>query len=208
MTNSTKQPGLNLALAFVALGAAASLARGGVVSGNLFQMDQRGDVVVEFLNSNAGATGSLYFVGSKGTDENDITYATSSDAFGLGQFLFSNKGTPSGTSVGIGQFDANDTLYFAYMITKGVNVAPTGTFARNDLVPDQDFFKTLSFSLTDTGSRSMVGVEDIFKRVGSDWDYNDMKFALSVTSVPTPGAGLLAAMGGAVAMRRKRRAIA
>jgi hypothetical protein len=167
-------------------------------------MDRKGDVYAEFLNSNAGAKGSLYFLGHSGIGD-PVTYAASSDSKGLGQFLFSNKGTAAGTSVGLGTFDLGDTLYFAYLITQGSGNAPTGMFARNDLTPDVDFFQTLSYSLTPDGSRSVIGVEDIFKRTGSDWDYNDMKFALSVSSVPTPGAGLLAVMGGAVVCRRKRR---
>lgn len=201
MNKNTTQLGI---VTVAALGI-TGFAHAGVVDGNLYQMNERGEVSAQFLNSNAGAKGSLYFVGHQGTGDASVTYAASTDTLGLGQFLFSNKGTPSGTSVGLGEFDAGDTLFFAYYITKGVNVAPTGTFARNDFAPDVDFFKTLSFALTEDGSRSVVGVEDIFKRTGSDWDYNDMTFALSVSSVPTPGAGLLAVMGGAVACRRKRR---
>ncbi len=200
MMNHTKQYGFSLVFA-AGLSAAASA---GVVNGNLYQMTERGEVTAEFLSSNAGAKGSLYFLGHSGVGD-PITYAASSDASGLGQFLFSNKGTAAGTSVGLGTFDLGDTLYFAYMITNGVSVAPTGTLARNDLAPDVDFFQTLSFALTPDGSRSVIGVEDIFKRTGSDWDYNDTKFALNVSSIPTPGAGLLAVMGGAVACRRKRR---
>jgi hypothetical protein len=203
MMNHTKQFGFTLVFA-AGLSAAASA---GVVNGNLFQMDQRGEVSAEFLNSNAGAKGSLYFLGHSGIGES-ITYAASSDSNGLGQFLFSNKGTATGTSVGLGAFDLGDSLYFAYLITNGVSVAPTGSLARNDLAPDVDFFRTLSFALTPDGSRSVIGVEDIFKRTGSDWDYNDMTFSLGVSSIPTPGAGLLAVMGGAVACRRKRREIA
>jgi len=201
--DNTKHLGLGVAFTVIAL---SGVANAGVANGNVFQMDRTGTVVAEFLNSNAGATGSLYFVGHKGSGEGSITYATSSDAFGLGQFLFSNKGTPAGTGVGLGQFNAGDSLYFAYIITKGSGGAAKGSMARNDLLGDVDFFKTLSFGLTDDGARSVVGVEDIFNRPKSDWDYNDMTFALSVSSVPTPGAGLLAAMGGAVACRRKRRA--
>lgn len=195
----------NTAAIAAALVAAAS-ASAGVISGNLFQMNASGEVVAEFIHSDAGAKGSLYFLGHKGSGDGSITYASSSDAFGLGQFLFSNQGTPAGTSVGLGAFDLGDTLYFAYIITNGVSVAPTGAFARNDLTPDVDFFKTLSTATLDAyTTRSVIGVEDIFTRTGSDWDYNDMTFALSVTSVPTPGAGVLAAVGGALAMRRKRR---
>jgi hypothetical protein len=203
MMNNTKQFGFSLVFA-AGLSAAASA---GVVNGNLFTMDQRGEVVAEFLNSNAGATGSLYFLGHSAVGDS-ITYAASSDANGLGQFLFSNKGTSKGTSVGLGTFDLGDSLYFAYIINKGSGGAKTGTLARNDLAPDVDFFQTLSFALTPEGSRSVIGVEDIFKRTGSDWDYNDMTFSLGVSSIPTPGAGLLAVMGGAVACRRKRREIA
>ncbi len=200
MMNNTKRIGFS-----VAVGAGLSaVASAGVANGNLFTMTERGEVVAEFLNSNAGAKGSLYFVGHSGIGES-ITYAASSDANGLGQFLFSNKGTATGTSVGLGAFDLGDSLYFAYIITQGSGGAPTGTLARNDLTPDVDFFRTLSFALTPDGSRSVIGVEDIFKRSASDWDYNDMTFSLGVSSIPTPGAGLLAVMGGAVACRRKRR---
>ncbi len=201
MTNNTKQPGLNIALAFVALGAAASLARGGVANGNLFQMDQRGNVSVEFLNSNAGATGSLYFVGSRGTNENDITYATSSDAFGLGQFLFSNKGTSAGTSVEIGSFDTGTTLHFAYTITKGSGSAVLNQIQRTDQTTSM-FFAT-DWGTDSKGYFAKVGVEDILDVKKSDMDYNDVVFR--VRSIPAPGGAALMAVSLLIAGPRGRR---
>lgn len=188
----------------LALVAISSGAHAGIAGGDVYQMNQRGQVTATFLSSDAGATGSLYFVGHKGSGDDAITYSASSDAFGLGQFLFSNKGTPANTGVALGEFNAGDSLFFAYIITKGSGNATKGSFARNDLTAGVDFFRTNSSTPTDYGSYSIIGVEDIFNRSKSDWDYNDMLFALRVDAVPTPGAGLLAAMGGIVAFRRKR----
>lgn len=194
----------NLGLTTLALATFAGAANAGIAGGDVYQMNQRGEVTATFLSSSAGATGSLYFLGHKGSGDEAITYAASTDAFGLGQFVFSNKGTPANTGVGLGQFNAGDSLFFAYIITKGSGNAQKDSFARNDLAADVDFFRTNSSVATDYGSYSIIGVEDIFLRNKSDFDYNDMLFALRVDAVPTPGAGLLAAMGGIVAFRRKR----
>lgn len=177
-----------------------------MASGALYQTPAVGDVSISFLSQSAGAKGSLYFLGSESAGT--ITYATSSDSKNLGLFLFSNKGTASGSTVGLGSFDAGVRLHFAYLITSGVSVAPTGQVSRTDVVGDLLYFGLESMGFEGGMYQETLGIEDI-KSASSDYDYNDAMFRIFVTpsslSVPEPGTISLACLAaGGVGVRRRR----
>lgn len=163
---------------------------------------------VEFVSSNAGARGSLYFLGWQLGDA-PITYAASTDGFGLGRFLFSNKNTASGYGVDLGSIGQGATLHFAYIITSGVRVAPTGQVIRSDLSDDLLYFGLIADASDDRGPYTRIGVEDI-KSVRSDFDYNDLMFDVLAcqadNDVPTPGGVVLGALGLVVLAQRRRSA--
>ncbi len=165
---------------------------------------------VTFVGSNAGAKGSLFFVGS--ADGGVITAPTIIDDAVLGAELFSTNTPPdaSALTVDLGEFAGGTTLEFAYLITHGVNVAPTGSLFRTDTDLNPAHFAILDAPtlLANGSTRYSVGVEDIRNAVNADWDYNDVEFEVTITPVPTPGAGLLAFAGGLVGCRRRRRRIA
>lgn len=193
------------AIALVACSGGSAMAS--MASGSLFQTPAAGDVSVSFLSQSAGAAGSLYFLGyeSAGT----ITYAASSDSKNLGQFLFSNKGTLPGSMVSLGSFDAGARLHFAYLITNGVSVAPTGQVSRTDVAGDLLYFGLGGMDFEDGKYRETLGIEDI-KSASSDFDYNDAKFRIFVTpgslSVPAPGPVALACFAfGFFGVRRRGR---
>ncbi|MGD9693303.1 MAG: hypothetical protein AB7G17_08780 [Phycisphaerales bacterium] len=155
---------------------------------------------VEFVSSSAGATGSLYFLGWQAVGET-ITYTTSTDSKGLGQFLFSNKGTSAGTTVEIGAFDAGTTLHFAYTITKGSGSAALNQIQRTDQTTSM-FFAT-DWGTDSKGYFAKVGVEDILDVKKSDMDYNDVQFR--VRAIPAPGGAALMAVSMLIAGPRGRR---
>lgn len=161
---------------------------------------------VEFVSSDAGAQGSLYFLGWQLGDA-PITYAASTDDFGLGRFLFSNKNTASGFGVDLGSIGQGATLHFAYIITSGVSVAPTGQVIRSDYGADLLYFGLIADSSDDRGPFTRIGVEDI-KSVSSDFDYNDLMFDVLAcqadNDVPTPGGIALGALGLAFLAQRRR----
>lgn len=183
---------------FVSAGASAGLLADAPIS-----LTAPSNVSVRFVGSDAGATGSLYFLGW-GQGES-ITYATSTHANNLGQFLFSNKGTSAGTTIDLGDFASSSTLHFAYIITKGSGGAKTGDVIRSDLNADLVYFAPVAmFNLLD-GEYIRVGLEDIRDPAKSDWDHNDVIFDVIATTIPGPGAFALAAVGFAIAAPRRRR---
>jgi len=182
--------------------ALASFASADLNSGQMLTLDQDSDVSVSFITSSAGAKGSLYFLGTESGGA--ITSAASSDSNALGEFLFSNHGTTSGYSVDIGQFGAGETLHFAYLITNGVSVAPTGELFRSDLSTDLSFFASGSAEAFDGYQVFRFGIEDIRDPNRSDFDYNDVIFDVRVSpAVPAPGAAALAMIGAGFMVRRR-----
>lgn len=161
---------------------------------------------VEFVSSDAGATGSLYFLGWQLGDA-PITYAASTDGFGLGRFLFSNKNTPSGFGVDLGSLASGATLHFAYIITSGVSVAPTGQVIRSDVGADLRFFGLVADDADARGPYTRVGLEDVVSDA-SDFDFNDLIFDVRScqvdNDVPSPGGVALAFAGLALTASRRR----
>lgn len=136
----------------------------------------------------------------EGGGQSAITYATSTDAANLGQFLFTNT-PPADSIVSIGHFNAGTTLHFAYRITQGSMFIPTGQVQRTD--GGASTFFALTTGTDGIGQFARVGIEDNMTPGETDWDYNDMVF--TVRAIPAPGAaalmGLSLLMGGA---RRRR----
>jgi len=161
------------------------------------------NVSVRFVNSDAGATGSLYFLGW-GQGES-ITYSASSHSNNLGQFLFSNKGTPTGTTIDLGVFDAGAALHFAYIINKGAGAAKTGDVIRSDIHADLAYFAPSPMFNQQDENFVRIGLEDIRDPKKSDWDFNDVIFDVLASPIPGPGAFALAMMGMAIAAPRRRR---
>lgn len=181
--------------------AAASSALGAFAIGGPVVMPYKGTVSVEFVSQSAGARGSLYFLGF----ENDgvITHATSTDSNNLGQFLFSNHGTPAGYTVDLGGVMPGESiLHFAYLITNGVSAAPTGQVTRTDNASRSWFgVGPTQTSLLDDVQK--VYVEDIISN-SSDRDYNDMTFNVRSLAIPAPGGAALLAAAGLIALPRRR----
>lgn len=175
---------------------AASFTKGGSVI-----MPYKGTASVEFVSQAAGAKGSLYFVGWE--NDGSITKATSTDSNDLGQFLFSNHGTASGYTVDLsGIFPSASILHFAYIITKGVSVAPTGQVTRTDNETGS-WYGVGSLTPSLSGDVQGVFVEDIING-RSDNDYNDLVFNVRSLAIPAPGGAALIAAAGLVALPRRR----
>lgn len=188
-------------VAVLASGATAGSALGAFAIGGPVVMPYKGTASVEFVSQSAGAKGSLYFLGW----ENDgaITYAASTDSKNLGQFLFSNHGTLTGYSVDLeGVLPGQSILHFAYLITNGVSVAPTGQVTRTDDASNI-WFGVGAMQSTLSGDVQKVYVEDIVTG-RSDHDYNDMTFNVRSLAIPAPGGAALLAAAGLVALPRRR----
>ncbi len=192
----------------IGLGIAAittSTANGSMITGAVYQTTHEGTVEVSFVSQDAGATGKLYFLGSEASGT--ISYAASSDANNLGQYIFQNHGTSAGTTVPLGSFASGVNLLFAYKVTAGVNVAPTGTVFRMDVPGDLVYFGQEVLSNTSTGSTTRMWLEDIKNPAQSDWDYNDLAFNVTnayVAPAPAPGAWAIALIGVLIGTRRSR----
>lgn len=195
--------------------AAAPLLIGGAACasidiGSLPQTPFAGRVIAEFVSSDAGATGSLYYLGAEAAGGDAITYASSTDANGLGRYLFSNKGTAVGFGVDLGLIDAGVTLHFAYLITHTNAHAKKGDVIRTDVAGDLTYV-ALSAGVEGDGVWSRVHIEDTKGRK-SDLDYNDLTISLrfdsssaGTDSVPAPGGAALAAIGLLCGVARRRR---
>lgn len=182
--------------ATIAAAAHAGVAHTGVKP---YALESDSQVSVSFVSQSAGAKGSLYFLGHEDSDGH-ITYAASSDANNLGQFIFQNHGTAAGYTVDLGIFDAGDVMHFAYLITKGVSVAPTGSLFRTDVNADLAYV-----GLTPMGSGiTRIGLEDIRNPAKSDWDHNDVVFDIVALDVPAPGPAALASAAFLIAGLRRR----
>lgn len=208
MTSNTRR---NSVFAFGAAGAlmagAAAPAFGAPMSSSsAFVMPFDGVATMSFQSSNAGATGKLYYLGEE--SDGAVTYTASNDSNNLGKFLFNNKQASPGASNELGLFTGGTKLHFAYLITSGVSVAPTGTLSRSDQSGDLLYFD-LSAATINNGVHSFtLSIEDVKNPNYSDFDYNDAIFTLSVTpqTVPSPGSIALAclATGFVIARRRDR----
>ena len=164
-----------------------------------FALQSPSEVSVSFESQSAGARGNLYFLGAEDSS-GDITYAASTDANNLGQFLFQNHGTANGFTVDLGVFDAGDVMHFAYLVTNGSGGAPTGSLFRTDVNADLDYV-----GLTQISSEiTRIGLEDIRNPAQSDWDHNDVVFNVVARSVPAPGPAALASAAFLIAGLRRR----
>ncbi|TVQ81556.1 MAG: hypothetical protein EA380_01435 [Phycisphaeraceae bacterium] len=189
----------------VATAAVAGSASAAMIPASLVELETESTVTVTFDSSDAGAKGSLYFLGHE--QDGSITYATSTDANGLGKWLFSNHGTAPGYSVNLGTLPGGALLHFAYLITNGVSVAPTGSLFRTDVPDDMLYFMSDVVAADSSGTTVSYGIEDIRNPSKSDWDYNDVMFSVRVDAIPGPGAIALAASAVMLAgVRRRRRA--
>lgn len=181
--------------------AAAHAAHASFIQGSPIATSIGGEVSIEFLSQDAGATGSLYFLAVERAGV--ITYQASTDGKNLGRFLFSNHGTPAGTMLSLGLFDAGDILHLAYRITHGAGAAKKGDVIRTDVSGGWDYFHKQQVISGPPVFSTVIGMEDIKNRSQSDWDYNDVVFALH--AVPEPGTLALAATGCAMLRSRRRR---
>lgn len=189
------------ALVVAACGASASAA---MVTGSLYSVPQTGEVSISFRSQDAGATGSLYFLGVE--NEGGIAYTSSTDERSLGQFLFSNHSSSLGSSLVLGNFNAGDKLHFAYIVTNGVSSVPTGTTSRTDIAADRLYFGLEGPASRGSALDTVLFVEDIKDPAHTDWDYND--FTATLTSIPVPAPGPMALAGAGMlllAPRRKNR---
>ncbi|MBN4060363.1 DUF4114 domain-containing protein [Planctomycetaceae bacterium AH-315-I19] len=188
--------------AAIAIAAFAGTASASMTPGQPITLTQESAVSVQFVSQSAGARGSLYFLGAESGGV--MTSAASSDANNLGMFLFENHGASPSDITQLGEFAAGTTLQFAYLITNGVFVAPTGSLFRTD-----DPVSTFNFAVGDASfingsSVTRVGIEDIQNPAYSDFDYNDIVFDVRMTAVPAPGSIALAMAGGAMFIRRRK----
>jgi len=171
--------------------------------GEPITLDTTSEVSVTFVSSSAGATGSLYFLGS---EVHGVTFrSASTDANDLGMFLFSNHGTAARSTYELGVFGRDSTLHFAYLITNGVSVAPTGSLFRTDTPGDMGYFLVDAIPGEDGSWLFNVGIEDIRNPNRADWDFNDVVFEVNARAVPAPGAGMLLAAAGLLAAPRRKR---
>ncbi len=182
--------------------AVTATAQGGLSAAAPVVIDQPSSVNVSFVSQSAGATGSLYFLGWEPEGIDTIEYAASSDFNILGTHLMSNHGTPFGTSVDVGTFGAG-TLHFAYLITDGVSVAPTGSLFRTDVSGDEVYFASEMTAVTP--QVYTFGLEDIRNPSQSDWDYNDLVVQVSAAPIPAPGATVIGLASVLVLGRVRRR---
>lgn len=183
-------------------GLIACSAQAGFATGGLYNVPQTGEITIEFKSQSAGATGSLYFLGSERSGT--LTRAASTDSRDLGRWIFSNKGTAAGHRVSLGLFEFGDLLHFAYIVTTGAGNAKTGETSRTDIVADRKYFGFKNTSTTDEGViRVLMGVEDIRNPSKTDWDYNDLQVFVESTPVPSPG--VLALSGAALLIAGSRR---
>lgn len=162
------------------------------------------EATVAHASTNAGARGTLFFLG---TEADGTITAPTGAAHELGRALFTSHNTAPEARSGLdlGAFGAGDTLHFAYLVTRGVSVAPTGSTFRTDTDLDPAHFTVVDTTVIDEATTVYrVGVEDIRDPARSDWDYNDVVFDVSVRLVPTPGAGTLALASLALVARRRR----
>ena len=182
--------------------ALAGQASAGMTPLSSITLEDRSTVEVIFDGSSAGATGALYFLGAE--HGGALTRAASSDENDLGMYLFSNKGTTFGATIGIGEFDAGSTLHFAYLITKGVSVAPTGTLLRTDVFLDDDFIRISGAREAGDVYVFNLDIEDIKDFHVSDFDFNDVRIGIRAVAVPAPGSAALAFAGLGFGMSRRR----
>lgn len=185
----------------------AAAAHAFVIPATLPELDGPSAVSVSFVSSSAGARGSLYFLGyeTPGGPPAAITPAADSDSNNLGAFLFENKGPTRSNVAGLGVIPGGATLHFAYLVTQGVSVAPTGSLFRTDVAADLNYFGSTDLGMEDGERVWRMGIEDIRDENRSDWDYNDAVFEVRAFPVPTPGTIALAAAGvGLAAVRRRK----
>ncbi len=184
------------------IGAVVSQSLAGMTPLSSITIEDRSTVEVIFEGSSAGAQGALYFLGAE--HDGALTRASSSDENDLGMYLFSNKGTTFGATVALGEFNAGSTLHFAYLITKGVSVAPTGTLLRTDVFLDDDFIRISGAREAGDVYVFNLDIEDIKDYHVSDFDFNDVRIDIRAVAVPAPGSAALAFAGLGFGMSRRR----
>jgi uncharacterized protein (TIGR03382 family) len=187
--------------ALLALSAGAHAA---LIPAEMVTLDEASRVEVEFVSSSAGAGGNLYFLGHD--LGGGLLPAVSSDVHDLGRFLFNNHSSDRGERVDLGVLPGGATLHFAYLIVRGVRVAPTGSLFRTDVADDEMYFASEVMPDRDGAGVTRFSIEDIRDPRTSDWDYNDAVFSIAVTPtpVPTPGAAAVGALALGLMARRRR----
>lgn len=195
-TAKTTAPAFALA---TALGVCAGFAHASIATGDIGApviVDRNNArATVEFIGSNAGYTGELFFRGSGatiGSIENPAIPGGPEE----GLLLFNNKQSERGSVVELpGLYQTGTVLHFGYGLTKPARVAGQGFFT--DLAQDQNQF---AFD----ASTGLFSVEDL-RLPGGDRDYNDAVFRVTFATVPAPGAMLGLGVLGLLGARRGRR---
>jgi len=145
-------------------------------------------VTVEWIGSSAGYTGNLNWI--------DATRAESGDVVLTRATLWDNKSAEAGQSWRIPRlFAQGERVDFEYDIIKG----KIDSFS----TPSPDDAGQFMADATDP-FRVIVGIEDI-RLPGGDADFNDAVFAVSFApAVPAPTGMAIVALGGLLAVRRRR----
>ncbi len=151
---------------------------------------------LEFRGSSAGYTGELYFLGW-GTEGTVLNLAPNTNGNHLGQLLFNNHESTSGSTVALlGEFESGSALHFAYVI-----VAPSSKYDlfRTDVESDR-------YNFAYDAESGDYRLEDLRRDYRNyDGDYNDAMFRVSFQSIPAPGSLALLSLGGFAMTRRRRR---
>lgn len=137
---------------------------------------------IQFLGSEAGHTGQMYFLGT-GPDALTVnSFAANTDDSGLGTFLFNNHESTIGEVVILPDaIRGGSFLHFAYDV-----IAPS--HASNERYRTDQESDRLQFMFDPESG--FLGVEDL-RLPFSDEDYNDAMFRVSYSAIPGPG-GLIA----------------
>lgn len=114
--------------------------------------------------------------------------------------IFHNHLTPVGTEVSLGVFPAGVELVFSIEVLNTGFKFFTGDASRN---PDG-----IAHNIVDDlgGGVTLVGFEDLHLSEMPDYDYDDLSFSFTNTSIPEPATMSLLALGGLAALRRRAKA--
>jgi Domain of unknown function (DUF4114) len=156
-----------------------------------------------------GANVNAYYVGSSAADTDLLSVVLGS------QDIFNNHTTPVGTSSVLGNYNLGADINFSMYNQNTTNTVYSGSGINNPdglvhfdmvdnvaLLPGYNNLSNVSITYADSlvgNNVWFVGVEDLTSSQNSDWDFNDLVFAVKYASVksvsePSDTFGLLALM--------------